>query len=526
VPSIHFEDQDHRQLTERGIAAEEAQRQLQVLRSPPPAAALDRPCTVGDGIERLEEDQAQARIGRFESAAAAGRVTKMVPASGAASRMFRSLLPYLDEPHKARREELEARARGDDSETAASCARDVLRLVDEIDRFAFRDRLAEALERQGSSLDQVRASGDYGALVRVLLGSEGLALASLPKGLIPFHSYPDGARTPFGEHLVEATAYARDAQDRCRLHFTVTPAHRQRVAQHLDQAASQLGDARFLVSYSEQSPSTDTLSLDEHGEPFRLDDGTLLLRPGGHGSLLLNLEELGGDVVLVKNIDNVQPQRLLPTVARWKKLLGGFLLELEEEIHGLLRRLANPSQTGDTQDTAAVNEAMELIARRFDSTATEIPADRRREYAVNRLNRPLRICGMVINRGEPGGGPFWVKDSSGGCSPQIVESAQIPHRQRSLLSGATHFNPVDLVCSLKDWRGEPFPLRRFVDPAAAFVTSKSYAGRPLTGLEHPGLWNGAMAGWNTVFVEVPAETFSPVKTVFDLLRPEHQPEPS
>ncbi|MDY7094962.1 MAG: DUF4301 family protein [Acidobacteriota bacterium] len=520
MQSTTFGDQDHQQLTERGIAVEEAQRQLKVLRSPPPAADLDRPCTVGDGIERLGESQAQARIGRFESAAAAGRVTKMVPASGAASRMFRSLLPYLEEPQKARREELQAQAEaGDDG------AQDVLRLADEIDRFAFRDELAEALERQGSSLDQIRDSGDYGPLLAALLGPKGLALASLPKGLIPFHSYPDGARTPFGEHLVEAMAYARDDQDRCRLHFTVTPAHRQRVTQHLDQTASQLGDARFLVSYSEQSPATDTLSLDEHGEPFRLDDGTLLLRPGGHGSLLLNLEELRGDVVLVKNIDNVQPERLLPTVARWKKLLGGFLLELEEEIHGLLRRLHGDSGKDDAENGAAVDQALELIARRFDSRASEIPRERRRTYAMDRLNRPLRICGMVVNRGEPGGGPFWVKDGSGACSPQIVESAQISHRQRSLLRGATHFNPVDLVCSLKDWRGEPFPLRHFVDPDTAFVTSKSYAGRPLTGLEHPGLWNGAMAGWNTVFVEVPAETFSPVKTVFDLLRAEHQPAP-
>lgn len=519
MQSTTFGDQDHQQLAAHGIAVEEAQRQLKVLRSPPPPANLDRPCTVGDGLERLEESQAQARIERFETAAAAGRVTKMVPASGAASRMFRSLLPYLEEPQKARRDELETRAEAGDSG-----ARDVVRLADEIHRFAFRDQLAEALERQGSSLDQARASGDYGSLLRAMLGSEGLTLDSLPKGLIPFHSYPEGSRTPFGEHLVEAIAYARDAQDRCRLHFTVTPDHRRQVVQHVDQTASQLGDARFLVDYSEQSPATDTLALDEHGEPFRLDDGTLLLRPGGHGSLLLNLAELGGDVVLVKNIDNVQPQRLLPTVARWKKLLGGFLLELEEEIHGLLRRLQEDSADAAAVDQA-VDQALELIARRFDSRATEVPAERRRDYALDRLNRPLRICGMVINQGEPGGGPFWVQDGSGACSPQIVESAQISEQQRSLLSDATHFNPVDLVCSLKDWRGEPFPLRRFVDPDTAFVTSKSYGGRPLTGLEHPGLWNGAMAGWNTVFVEVPAETFSPVKTVFDLLRPEHQPQP-
>lgn len=507
---------DFDELVARGIDAAEARRQLELLSSPPPPAAIDRPCTIGDGILRLDEGRAEAWSRRFEAAAAAGRVTKMVPASGAATRMFRSLLPSLEEPSSAHRETLEERAAGGDTG-----ARDVLRLASEIHRFAFAQPLAAVLEARGSSLEAAASAEDLAPLLDALLGPDGLALAAAPKGLIPFHAYPDGPRTSFAEHLVEALAYARDSHDKCRLHFTITPSHRRACEEHLAAAAEHLGrGARFEIGYSEQSPSTDTLALDRDGDPFRDEDGRLLLRPGGHGALLWNLQRLGGDLVMIKNVDNVQPDRAKGLVTRWKRLLGGFLLELESRVHRLLAALEDG---GDDSEGGAIDEAIELITTYFDAAADQVPRERRRAYAADRLHRPLRVCGVVPNRGEPGGGPFWVRSAEGCLSPQIVEAAQIDEEQRPLLAAGTHFNPVDLVCSVRDRHGRPFDLAAFVDPATAFVTTKNHQGRHLVALEHPGLWNGSMAGWNTVFVEVPAETFSPVKTVFDLLRPEHQP---
>jgi len=304
------------------------------------------------------------------------------------------------------------------------------------------------------------------------------ALAALPKGLLPFHRYAGTSRTPFEEHLVEAAATVRDANGNCRLHVTVSPEHRAAFARVLESARPRLEretEARFVVEFSEQSPSTDTVALDESGHLLRDAEGRILFRPGGHGALLKNLEESGGDVVLVKNIDNVVPDaRRAPTIL-WKRLLAGFLV--------------------------------------------------RRERASDR-QRPIRICGVVRNEGEPGGGPFWVAGPEGE-SRQIVESAQVDLLERgqaAIWGKATHFNPVDLVCSLRDAAGRPFDLSRFVDERAVFVAKKTHEGRALLALERPGLWNGAMAHWETVFVEVPKETFAPVKTILDLLRPEHLPD--
>jgi hypothetical protein len=308
-----------------------------------------------------------------------------------------------------------------------------------------------------------------------------LDLDRRPKGLIPFHSYPDRSRTAFEEHLVEAAAYTRGADGRCRLHFTVSPEHLTGFEELLDRVgegyAERLG-ARFEVGFSVQKPRTDTLAADEDGRPLHDSAGRLHLRPGGHGSLIENLNDLRGDLVFVKNIDNVQPDRSRSVTVEWKKLLAGYLVKLEREASSLLR-----------------------------------------------LNRPLRVCGVVPNTGEPGGGPFWVRHGDGTTSRQIVETAQVDasdDAQQRLLRSSTHFNPVDLVCAVRDADGKPHDLREFVDQEAVIITRKTVGGREVRALERPGLWNGGMAGWNTVFVEVPLETFTPVKTVLDLLRPEHQ----
>ena len=419
---VDLSDADRDQIRARGLTTEEVERQAALLRDPPPAVTLLRPCTISDGVERIAESEHGELLALADEAARAGRLSKFVPASGAASRMFAFL-----------------KSSGPDHE-------DVRRYDENRQRFAF---LAEDVD----------------------------ALAALPKGLLPFHRYEGSSRTPFEEHLAEAAATVRDASGMCRVHVTVSPEHRAAFAASLEKARPRLEretGARFDVSFSEQSPSTDTVALDESGRLFRDAEGRVLFRPGGHGALLENLRESGGDVVLVKNIDNVVPDHLRATTILWKRLLAGFLVRLER---------------------------------------------------AGARSRPLRVAGVVRNEGEPGGGPFWAA-GPGGESRQIVESAQVDlldPGQAAIWGKATHFNPVDLACSLRDAAGRPFELSRFVDERAVFVAKKTHEGRALVALERPGLWTGAMARWETVFVEVPRETFAPVKTILDLLRPEHLP---
>jgi hypothetical protein len=417
-----FSSEDSARIEAQGLTAPEVERQAALLRDPPPAVTLVRPCTISDGVVRIAQNEHPELLALADEAARAGRLSKFVPASGAASRMFAFL------------------------EAGSPDHEDARRFEENRHRFAFP-------------------------------ADEAGALAALPKGLLPFHRYEGTCRTPFEEHLVEAAATVRDANGICRLHVTVSPDHRAAFAAALEKARPRLEEAahgRFDVRFSEQSPSTDTVALDESGHLFRDAEGRILFRPGGHGALLKNLQESGGDVVLVKNIDNVVPDHLRAPTILWKRLLSGLLVQIE--------------RTG-------------------------------------RRDRPLRVAGVVRNEGEPGGGPFWAA-GPGGESRQIVESAQVnlaDPGQAAIWGGATHFNPVDLACSIRDASGRPFDLSRFVDERAVFVARKTHEGRALLALERPGLWNGAMAHWETVFVEVPRETFAPVKTILDLLRPEHQP---
>jgi hypothetical protein len=466
---------DYEQLAARGIDAREAVRQLRLLRELPAPPRLLRPCTIGDGIRRLDEAEQKRLREIWRSDGAGADAIKLVPASGAASRMFGTLLPLLDEEPFPTPAELSRRAAAGDAG-----ARDLERLWRELPRFPFFDELAAVCAARGTPLAELRERRDGRRLLRLLLGDDGLGLASRPKGLIPFHHYRDsrsGSRTAAEEHLWEGAGSLTDEAGVARYHFTVAPEARDRFAAELADAADRLLRARGIVAevgFSVQHPATDTLAITPDGEPFRNDDGSLLLRPGGHGALLANLAALPAHWVLLKNVDNVQPDRAHELVAHWLEVLGGLLVELTLEA---------------------------------------------------RLDRPLRVCGVVENRGEPGGGPFWVQRGESEPSPQIVERAEIGDEaaQAEVFSRATHFNPVQMALGLRDAVGRPFDLLRHVDERAVFIARKSHAGRDLLALERPGLWNGAMAGWNTVFVEVPAETFAPVKTVFDLLRPEHQP---
>lgn len=533
-----FTEKDRRQMEGLGLSEEEVRRQLALFESPPPPVRLTRAATLGDGILRVGEARREALVARFDHAMESGSISKMVPASGAATRMFRSLDRWL-----------EASAAGPDAggSSDADLSDEVETLVRRLGDFAFAEELARTAEDAGLDLRELRTRALQGprsaqaarTLLELLLTGRGLGYSDLPKGLIPFHRYPEPRRdrTPFEEHLVEAARHACDAEGRCRLHFTVPPEHEARFEKLLatrGRGLEQRLGVHFEVAFSHQEHATDTIAVTPENELFRQDDGSLLFRPGGHGALIENLDALaraGADVVFVKNIDNVVPEHRQDTVVLWKKLLGGTLLELRERSRELLRRL---EAQGNGRDPGLLDEAEAFVAdalsrplpvTRSGSRSDLSSADRRRAL-LHRLDRPLRVCGMVRNEGEPGGGPFWVRSREDGeLSLQIVEMSQIDTgdpEQREIVGTATHFNPVDLACSVRDHRGAPYDLHDFIDQGTVFIAEKSHQGRPLKALERPGLWNGAMAGWNTVFVEVPLATFAPVKTVLDLLRPEHQ----
>lgn len=514
-------EEDLRRIAERGLARADVERQLALLRSPQRYTHLVRPCTPGDGIRVLREDEVAAALAAQADAAAAGRFLCFVPASGAATRMFRALLAVREREPEVTRAALEEQARAGDGD-----ARETLTFADGLTRFAFADSLRASLRRHGEDLDALLARGRLGPILEHLLEPVGLDYAALPKGLLEFHRYPEGARTAFEEHLVEAASYARAADGRTTLHFTVSPQHQAGFEARLEAvraAYEKRLEARFEVAFSQQDPSTDTVAVDLEGRPFRDASGALLFRPGGHGALLGNLERCGADVAYVKNIDNVVPDHRKDVVVHWKRVLGGLLVLLQAKIFAALRRLdGDPGPEAVAAAAALLRD--ELATPLGDLGAA--PLDERRAVVRRLLARPLRVCGMVRCAGDPGGGPFWVRGRDGSVSPQIVETAQVDPRdpeQRRILASPTHFNPVDLVCGLRDHEGRPFELARYVDRYAVFISEKSSGGRKLRALEHPGLWNGGMADWNTLFVEVPPETFNPVKTVNDLLRPEHQP---
>lgn len=503
MPEELLTEADLHQMAELGIDPEEARRQVELFRNPPPFTRVVRPCTPGDGIRMIFESDHDRLLGFHEEAARQGRIGKLVPASGAATRMFKSLLQDLhDRP--------------------AEPSAEVRKVLDNLPRFAFFEELEPALR-----------TGDRWSVLEYLLTGKGLGYADLPKALLKFHRYSGGAegpRTPFEEHLVEAAAYARDAEGVCRVHFTVSPGHEEELRRLLEEVRPRYEErlnARFQVSFSSQARSTDTLAVDLENRPFRLANGSLLFRPGGHGALIHNLHALAGqgwDVVLLKNIDNVVPDGRKAAGLLWKKLLAGALLALQKKIFGYLDRL---------EDGASVTPELLEEVEKFmtDALVRPVPAEMSlkaeelRRYFLRILDRPLRVCGVVRNHGEPGGGPFWVEEPGGEVSLQIVETSQIDPEdpdQQKILRASTHFNPVDIACALRDRHGRPYDLERYIDPSTVFIAKKSHEGRTLKALERPGLWNGAMADWNTVFVEVPDATFAPVKTVLDLLRPEHQ----
>ncbi len=514
-----LQQQDYQQLKEKGISPEEIGLQIENFRKGFPFVKLVAPATKGQGIQVFDEKEAHELAAFFEEYGPQHELIKFVPASGAASRMFKHLFEFM-ESYNGTDDDL-AKLELDKSFNS------VYHFLANITKFAFVDDLRMVLERDGISLDKLLEDKKYGLLVEYVLTDKGLGYASLPKGLLQFHQYDGFSRLSVEEHLVEGAHYARDNKSFVKIHFTVSPEHRQKFLSTIEKVKKDyeaLFGVKYQIDFSEQKSSTDTVAVDLENEPFRESDGKLLFRPAGHGALIENLNDLNGDIVFVKNIDNIVPDRLKEPTYLYKKVIGGLLLKLKEQTNSYLQILEKGGLNDEKIDEIAgfaTNELLLNLGSSFDkATNSEKTA-----ILFDKLNRPVRICGMVKNEGEPGGGPFWLENSKGEVSLQIVESSQIDLKnpdQKQIVQESTHFNPVDLVCSVRNFKGKPFDLRKYVDPETGFISEKSSGGRKLKAQELPGLWNGAMADWITVFVETPIITFNPVKTINDLLRDQHQ----
>lgn len=471
-----------------------------------PSLKIVAAATIGRGIVKLDEKQLKEASDYCDTAKVAGKC-KFVPASGAASRMFKDVFAHKPET--------------------------IEKLADNIEKFAFYDPAVFGK----TPYDPVKTAD-------ALLEEPGLGYGTKPKGVLKFHRYPKEARTAFAEHLVEGQEYMRNADGTVNLTFTISPEHKalfEKALAEVKEAYEKRYGVKYNIRFTYQDKATDTIAVTPDNKPFLKEDGTVLTRPAGHGALIHNLGAVDEELVSIKNIDNVAVERLLPTTALYKKALMGRALQLRDRVFGYLvdfDQLAgiNPApyqpniagyfpsyddRFATEEMQALCNEIEKFLKDEFCIEMPEFKNCKERALALRaKLDRPLRVCGMVRNEGEPGGGPFIIREKDGSTSLQILESVQIS--DPSLMKEATHFNPVDLVCCLRNSEGKKFDLLAHVDPETGFISSKSYQGRELKALELPGLWNGAMSDWLTSFVEVPIETFNPVKVVLDLLKPAHQ----
>ncbi|PID87927.1 MAG: NAD metabolism ATPase/kinase [Bacteroidia bacterium] len=501
-----FNSEDISQIKSKGIDPTAVTAQIERFKNGFPYIHILRPARLEDGIAHFNETEIEKYCQLFEDRSINEQIVKFVPASGAASRMFKKLFAF-------RNEETPDNDSGFDSPAY---------FFEHLSEFAFFDELQTLCQKHGVKLSEKKE------VLHFLLDSEGMNYGNLPKGLLKFHQKGKHSHTAAEEHLAEGIAYARN-KTTVRIHFTLSPEHQETFRKKVEEVAQNYEKkhmVNFIFQFSEQKKSTDTIAVDLQNNPFRNPDGSLLFRPGGHGALIENLNDTDADIIFVKNIDNVVPEHLREDTITYKKLLGGLLLEKRKKVFYYIKKIQSESiQNIDIQ------EIVNFIKKEFHISVADDFYERKQQeqidFLLKKLNRPIRICGMVKNEGEPGGGPFFTKNSTGEISLQIVETAQIdPNnpQQQSLLKESTHFNPVDLVLSVKDYQGNPFDLRRYVDPDTGFISQKSKTGQSLKALELPGLWNGAMADWNTCFVEVPISTFNPVKTINDLLRPMHKGE--
>jgi len=500
---------DLQQINEKGISEAQIAAQLHSFETGFPYLKIISPASPGNGIVIVEHDKMIELLDKWDNYLTGNAsILKFVPASGAASRMFKDLFEFADAEYNAPTKPAE------------------LKFFEDIKNFAFYEALNNCcISNNGKTIDELIAGGNQKAVVKNLLNANGLNYGALPKGLLLFHTYPDSKRTSLQEHLVEGAMYASNASNQVNIHFTVSTEHRVLFEKHVFESLSvfekSLGK-KFNITFSEQKPSTDTIAADENNQPFR-ENGKILFRPGGHGALIENLNDLNSDIIFVKNIDNVVPDSLKNQTIIYKKVIAGLLVHLQLKTFEYVRKLKN-----ENINDAKLQEIIDFCEKELNNhhpAINKLSTDEKKAYLLSKLNRPIRVCGMVKNTGEPGGGPFLTVNQDGTVSTQILESSQIdlskPEEKAKMLQ-STHFNPVDLVCGVKNYKGEKFNLLNYVDKQTGFISNKSKNGKELKALELPGLWNGAMSDWNTIFVEVPIETFNPVKTVNDLLRPEHQ----
>ncbi len=475
-----FNNQDLCQIKEHGLTPEKVELQVENFKRGFPFLKVVKAASPEDGVLVPTDEEVAAAVARYEAACGQLNIEKFVPASGAATRMFKELFEFVNE---------DKRGKGIDT------------LIQNIEKFAF-----------WAELKPLLAEGtDDKAVVNAIV-KQGLEYGSKPKGLVTFHNYPEGARKAVEEHLVEGALYA-SSNGVAKIHFTVSQEHMAGFKELLEVKVP-IYEARYgikyEISFSVQKPSTDTVAVNPDNTLFRTDEGRLLFRPAGHGALIENLNDIDADIIFIKNIDNVTTDALKPDTVIFKKALAGMLIELQSLSFEYLKELREGN--ADLEEVAGFIE---------DRLMTKLPEKYDVALLEKILDRPMRLCGMVRNEGEPGGGPFWVANADGTQSLQIAESSQISPEDMPLMKGATHFNPVDLVCGVKSANGSKYNLTLYTDPETGFISSKSAGGRELRAQELPGLWNGAMANWNTIFVDVPISTFSPVKVVQDLLRPQH-----
>jgi len=504
-----FSEEDLQAIAAKGIHSAEILRQLEIFRRGAEPIKLIRPARIGDGIVQVMSEEKDTLVSLHDQAAGRGRMLKFVPASGAASRMFKEW------------QSCSLRGRFDSDESSVKFLQDIVKL-------AFYDDLKRIMASDGKNIEDYIRDKRCLDILEYILTPRGLNYAWLPKALLKFHIYPGHNRTAMEEHLVEAAFYVRDDRSICKIHFTVSEEHESQFKDLLYRVKSDyenLFGVNYEVDVTIQLASTDTIATDREGRPFRDRSGEILFRPGGHGALLQNLNVIDGDIIFLKNIDNVVPDRLKDITVLYKKALGGYLVGLQNEIFRILN-LLDGGRVDDAQLSQIIHFGQERLFMSFPAGFRNSSASTKRDYIFQKLNRPLRVCGMVKNEREPGGGPFWIEETDGTQSLQIVEQNQIdPHSegQQDIWRASTHFNPVDLVCGVRNYRGEKFDLNLYANRNAVSISTKPHENGEIKALELPGLWNGSMAFWNTIFAEVPLETFNPVKAVDDLLRKSHLP---
>lgn len=516
---MNFTKEDLEQINAKGLTVKQVNGQINLFKSGLPYTHVSEAATIGNGITKLNETIIEAAISYFESKKDKLTLIKFVPASGAATRMFKFLFQFLKD-YDPNKESV-------NSFINKNRLKALSLFTVGLEKFPFYEQVIKHLNSEGIDFNALDFSKKMWYFVHIMLEEQQLNFGNAPKGLLPFHKYKDShIATAFEEHLYEAALYA-SSNHIARLHFTISEGYKNQFKEEFDRVSDQVKHntgVSFDISYSYQQKSTDTIAVTPEDKPFREDDGTLLFRPSGHGALLRNLNALDADIIFIKNIDNVVVKQYKEEIATYKKVLAGILLKLQEKTFEYLHALDNDG-IPESELKKITNFLIENLSVKISDDYEKYSEKYKIEFLKSKLNRPLRVCGMVKNEGEPGGGPFWVKDENYNRSLQIVESAQIDLKnknQKDIVMNATHFNPVDLVCGVKNYKGERFNLVDFVDHNAAFITMKTKLGKDLKALELPGLWNGSMANWNTVFVEVPIITFNPVKTVNDLLKAPHQ----